>query len=339
MADTSLATQSQNQVSFAPTNIEEAFRFADLVLMSGMAPKSYTDIFNNAKAGPEKEAACEKARAAVVIALQLGQEVGFAPMQSLQSIASINGMPTIWGDGALALIKSKGLVEYIKEDDLADITKNSRATCIVKRRGEPNEHTVTFSYDDARKAGIFDRNVWKVYPARMCQCRARAFALRNVFPDVLKGLAIREEVEDFTTIEGNPPPQPKPQGQIKVPTVTAETTLAEVLIPKKDAVAAIEAVEATPVQNEPKPVEAAQENLDAEPAPEDDPEMVKALAEEAKKWATGYFAAYKAAGKTPDESKAFLKKQFNVEDSRQVPVAKRDFAMEQAKVGFPEEKF
>lgn len=328
MADTSLSTQSQSQLSLGPTNLEEAFKFADMVLMSGMAPKSYTDIFKDAKAGPEKDAACEKARAAVVIALQLGCEVGFAPMQSLQSIASINGMPTIWGDGALALIRSKGVLEYIKEDDLADITKNQKATCTVKRRGDPNEHTVTFSYDDAKKAKIFDRNVWSVYPARMCQCRARAFALRNVFPDVLKGLAIREEVEDYQTIEGNPTPsQPKPQGQIAVPAATAPQTLAEVLIPKKEAT---EAAEATPVE-----AEAAQEAENKEPDPTDDPEMVKALAEEAKAWATGYYQAYKAAGKNAEESKAFLVKHLDVEDSRKVPVAKREYAMEQAKAGFP----
>ena len=64
-------------------------------------------------------------------------------------------------------------------------------------------------------------------------------------------------------------------------------------------------------------------------------DTAKALEAEAKKWATEYFAAYKAAGKTPDESKAFIKKHFNIEDSRQVPSAKREFAMEQAKSGFP----
>lgn len=328
MADTALATQSQNQVSFAPRNLQEAFQFADMVLESGMAPKAYTEIFKG-KTGKELEQASAQARSAVVVALQLGIELGFAPMQSLQSIANINGNPSVWGDAALALVMSSGLLEYIKEDDFETIKANKKAVCIVKRKGDPEEKKITFTYQDAMDAGIFDRGVWKTYKPRMCMMRSRGFALRDKFPDVLKGLKLAEEVMDYDIDVPQAQPQPKPQGQIAVP-----QTLAEVILPKKDAT---EAVEATPVQSEPaQPAEtapeSAAENPDAEPV---DPEMVKALAEEAKQWATGYYAAYKAAGKTPEESKAFLKKHFDVEDSRQVPVAKREYAMEQAKAGFP----
>jgi hypothetical protein len=343
MADTSLATQSNNQVSFAPRSLQEAFKFADMVLESGMAPKAYLEIFKD-KQGEALQQACNQARSAVVVALQLGAELGLQPMQSLQCIANINGNPSVWGDGALGLVMSSGLLEKIKEDDFETIKANKKAVCIVKRKGDPEEKKVTFSYEDAEKAGIFTRGVWKTYPYRMAMMRARAFALRDKFPDVLKGLKIAEEVMDYD-IDVPPTPQPKPQGQITVPTVTATTTMAEVLIPKKDAVA--EAVDATPVHaGEDAQVaevqqESHQDNPDAEPA--EDPEVTKALAEEAKKWATGYYAAYKAAGKTPDESKAFLKKTFDIEDSRTVPVAKREFAMEQAKAGFPsmqvEDKF
>jgi hypothetical protein len=215
---TSLTVQSAGQVdrpeTFAPRNLKEAFEFAHMVLISGMAPKSYTEIQDP-----------EKARAAIVVALQLGLEVGFQPMQALQSIASINQMPCIWGDGALGLIKSKGVLEYIKEDDFDVIKANKKATCIVKRRGEPNEVKITFSYQDAIDAKLFTRNVWAVYPYRMCQLRARAFALRNTFPDVLKGLAIREEVEDYEPVNVTPTPEPaRPQASVTVPTAQPATT-------------------------------------------------------------------------------------------------------------------
>lgn len=198
MADTELAVQQPTQIerrpSFAPTTIAEAFRFADMVLASGMAPKSYREIYEKDK---------EKGAAAVVVALQFGMEVGLAPLQALQNIASINGYPSLWGDAALALVRASGLLEYIKEDDFPEIRKNSAATCIVKRRGDPIEKKVTFSYQDARDAKIFDNAVWKTYPYRMCQMRARAFALRDKFSDVLKGLSIAEEVQDWPLIEGD----------------------------------------------------------------------------------------------------------------------------------------
>ena len=49
-----------------------------------------------------------------LVAMQLGVEVGFSPMQALQTICVINGRPTIWGDGAKALVVASGLSEFIK---------------------------------------------------------------------------------------------------------------------------------------------------------------------------------------------------------------------------------
>ncbi len=37
------------------------------------------------------------------------------------------------------------------------------------------------------------------YPKRMLQLRARGFALRDAFPDVLKGLVTAEEAQDYPT--------------------------------------------------------------------------------------------------------------------------------------------
>lgn len=50
---------------------------------------------------------------------------------------------------------------------------------------------------DAAKAGLSKKDgPWTNYPKRMCQMRARGFALRDSFSDFLKGLSIREEMED-----------------------------------------------------------------------------------------------------------------------------------------------
>jgi hypothetical protein len=211
MADTSLATTQPKQIeradTFAPRSITEALQFAEMILDSGMAPKSYQSL------------ARDKGKAAIVVALQFGMEVGFQPMQALQCIANINGMPSVWGDGALALVRSSGLLESIQEDDFPAIIANKKATCTVKRKGESGSKTVTFSYQNAIEAGIMGNAVWKTYPYRMCLMRARAFALRDMFPDVLKGLRITEEVQDY--IDGEVVEQPKPSASIVVP--TAET--------------------------------------------------------------------------------------------------------------------
>ena len=54
----------------------------------------------------------------------------------------------------------------------------------------------SFSVIDAKRAGLWKKEgPWLDYPKRMLQMRARAFALRDAFADVLGGLYVREEIE------------------------------------------------------------------------------------------------------------------------------------------------
>src|SRR3546814_15381125 len=57
--------------------------------------------------------------------------------------------------------------------------------------------------DDAKKAGLAGKQgPGSQYPQRMRQMRARAWAMRDGFADVLKGIGIAEEVRDFPVVEG-----------------------------------------------------------------------------------------------------------------------------------------
>jgi hypothetical protein len=122
-------------------------------------------------------------------------------MQSLQCIAVVNGRPTVWGDAALALVQSSTVCEYVAEKVEGD-GEQMIATCTAKRRGYPEPTTVRFSVADAKKAGLWGKSgPWTQYPKRMLQLRARGFALRDAFPDVLKGLVTAEEAQDYPANE------------------------------------------------------------------------------------------------------------------------------------------
>jgi hypothetical protein len=135
-----------------------------------------------------------------MLAIQHGSEVGLSPMQSLQSIAVINGRPTIWGDAALALVQSSPVCEYVREYTEGD-GEQLVAVCEAKRRGYPAPTVVRFSVPDAKKAGLWGKaGPWQNYPARMLTLRARGFALRNAFADALRGLITAEEAQDYPTV-------------------------------------------------------------------------------------------------------------------------------------------
>lgn len=172
------AKQSAKQTrlaAFTPTNLTEAIALAKMMAGSDMVPKEYKGKATN-----------------IIVAIQFGSEVGLAPMQSLQSVAVINGRPCLWGDGALGLVQGHPDFEDIQES-----TEGTIATCVIKRRGRtPCKRT--FSDDDATKAGLIAKGgVWNQYRARMRQMRARGFALRDSFSDVLRGISIAEEAMDI----------------------------------------------------------------------------------------------------------------------------------------------
>jgi hypothetical protein len=127
----------------------------------------------------------------------MGYQVGLTPEQSMQCIAVINGKPAMWGDDMLALCMSHKDFEDIIE---TPIIKNEAVigyTCIVKRKGKADKESV-FTLEMAKKAGLLAKGgVWNQYPERMLKLRARGFGLRDAFPDALKGIKPREEVEDY----------------------------------------------------------------------------------------------------------------------------------------------
>lgn len=134
---------------------------------------------------------------ACVIAMVFGEGFDMDPIQSLWNIAVINGRPSMWGDMMLAICMRSGKFDHgaFEETMEGEVNKPGwSASCTVKRTDSDKPRTDTFDIEDAKRAGIFDKNVWKTYPKRMIQMRARGFALRNAFPDVLGGLYSTEEM-------------------------------------------------------------------------------------------------------------------------------------------------
>jgi hypothetical protein len=136
--------------------------------------------------------------AKIALAIMHGAAVGLGPFAAVQSIAVIDGLPAIWGDGALALIEHSGLVADRCEDYVIDDDEGLTAICTMRRRQRPTPIIGRFSIAMADQARLTQKEgPWQSYPRRMLMMRARSWALRDGFADVLRGLAIREEVEDY----------------------------------------------------------------------------------------------------------------------------------------------
>lgn len=183
--------------AIVPQDIESVFRLANVVVSSGMAPKSLDTA--------------EKA----TVAIMHGLELGLTPMAALQSIAVVNGMPTIYGDGMIALVRGSGLLEDLVETVETDKDGPTIAVCKVKRVGQSSWVVHSFTRPEAQRAGLWKKQgPWTQYPQRMMQMRARSWALRDAFADVLRGIRSAEEAGDMIDVTGDStattaPPEPR----------------------------------------------------------------------------------------------------------------------------------
>lgn len=179
--DKALQTTVMTPVSLQlhPRSLNEAMEFARMIAESQFAPKEF-------KGNPGD----------VFVAMQMGAELGLAPMQALQNIAVINGRPSVYGDTMLAIVRARpDCVDVAEHMDGAG--DKLRAVCTIQRRGcSPTVRS--FSVYDAKRAQLWGKpGPWTQYPDRMLQMRARAFACRDAFPDALRGMHCAEESADI----------------------------------------------------------------------------------------------------------------------------------------------
>jgi len=183
---------------FLPETFKQAWYMAEIYSKSGMVPKAYTG-------NPS----------AIIVAAQLGAQLGLDSLTSLQSIAVVNGMPTVWGDAQKALVMQSGTLEFFVEYYTGNFPeKTFMSICIAKRKGTGQDYDPKIELDDLRKMGLFvntfsiedamtaglwkKSGTWSTNPKRMLKMRSRAFTLRDGWPDVLKGLHSTEEMEGAT---------------------------------------------------------------------------------------------------------------------------------------------
>lgn len=170
-----------------PKNLSEAMDMAKMLADSEVVPRGFIGMPGN-----------------ILVAIQMGAEVGLPPMAALQNIAVINGRPALWGDAQLGVCMASPDFNDIEEFFEGPEPKGEKyddsftAVCVTKRTGR-TDTIRKFSVGDAKKAKLWGGNTWAKYPKRMLQMRARGFALRDTWPDRLRGL--RHNVEELRDLE------------------------------------------------------------------------------------------------------------------------------------------
>jgi hypothetical protein len=215
---------------------------------------------------------------AITAAILYGEEVGLDPMQALAKVAVIKGRPAMLAEAQRSLILRAGHELWFEESTV------TRAIAAGRRRGSDRIGRITWTLDDAKRAGLAGQPNYQRYPAEMLRARASAALARTMFADVIGGIGAVEE------LEGEPDNGPAPGPPAAPPPADAPPTPARRQTRRRAAPAS----PAPPPASEEKPLDASPAETDAQetreplepPTPPDtqpEPEIAPVAATDAQK--------------------------------------------------------
>lgn len=142
----------------------------------------------------------EQATALMLIA----QAEGYHPALAARDYHIIQGRPTLKAETMMARFQQQG--GKVDWKTLTD--KEVTATFSHPSGGSA---TITWTFEQAKQAGLTNKDNWKNYPRAMLRARVVSEGIRTVFPGVVLGVYTPEEVQDIPN-----PPQSRDMGRVDV---------------------------------------------------------------------------------------------------------------------------
>lgn len=167
---------------FPGLNLREAFVFCKTAAHSGMVP-------------------AKTAEEAMMVVLA-GREHGLTAMASLMNCHMIKGKFTMSADMVAALATRRGVVIELVE------STSDKATYSFSGAGRTVPFSFTYTMADAKRAGLLGKSDsnWEKHPGPMLRARALTQGLRAVYPGLLSGAYLTDEIREV--IDVTPVTQP-----------------------------------------------------------------------------------------------------------------------------------
>jgi hypothetical protein len=234
------------------TDLEQAYRYSSALALSTLLPRDLVGKPSN-----------------VLAIILYGQQLDLTPMQAIQSIYVVNGRPSMSGQLWLSKVREAGHRAFVPCQTCGDAAeahgKNAlghryiadhdaqRCTMTIIRGDSGEQHTETFTWDEAVAAKLTGKDVWKSYPKRMLLWRAVSNCATIICPEVALGFgsedpdAVDPGSPTLGTVAAErtdvpaPTPEPTPEPEIVVDPEPTPDELAELAaIAEKHTTAAVQ---------------------------------------------------------------------------------------------------
>ena len=125
----------------------------------------------------------------------IAQAEGLHPATAARDYHVIQGRPALKADAMLARFQAAGgkIEWHDYTDTVVSGTFSHPAGGKVK---------IEWTFEQAKRAGLTGKDVWKQYPRAMLRARVISEGIRTVYPGVLSGMYTPEEVRDIVEVQG-----------------------------------------------------------------------------------------------------------------------------------------
>ena len=125
-----------------------------------------------------------------LIIMQMGRELGIPATYALRNISVINGKPVVGAELMMGLVRRTYGQSAIR---VASVTTEA-CTVEYREQGWDGVSELTFSMEDAKRAKLDAKDVWRAYPRAMLRSRAVSEVVRTAFPECIANLYTPEEM-------------------------------------------------------------------------------------------------------------------------------------------------
>jgi len=177
--------------------LSAAHQLGAALAASNFLPKGLCELSNGARKSEPQLAADA---AAVILA---GKSVGLDPMQSVQNIFPVYGMPSMYARTMGALVIAQG--HEVRRTSATD----EAVTYSVRRKGDADWQSFTWTIERAKKAEYTKNKKYQSDPIAMLGAKALSEACRVVFSDILLGMPYSVEEMELEDMGEVPAPKAK----------------------------------------------------------------------------------------------------------------------------------
>lgn len=177
---------TQYQPTQDALTLPQQMEYAMAVAKAGILPKAY-----------------QGQPGSVLVAMGLGSAMGLSPAESLYRIHVIEGKPSASAELIATNVRRAGHKLRVRGD------ARSATVTIIRADDTEFPFEVTWTIEDAQRAGLASKGVWKSYPAAMLKARAITECARTACPEALYGIQYTEEEARESLADGGAEARPQ----------------------------------------------------------------------------------------------------------------------------------